>query len=221
MVAQCHRLGDEATAAGVVNTLVAEAHGLLAGHNTDVAGVRVALQRAGGGTGAGRSSVVLGTGGAARAAAIALLELGYKVAMLGRSLDPVRDFAEQHRIRLGSLSERVLEELQPAVVVQATPLGGLGRDPDERPVPDWKPQAGTIVHDLVYQPRLTRLLRDAAAAGAVVVPGIEAFLLQAAAQVRRFTGATVAEDDLRAFLAGALLEGTDDPRGVASGSARK
>ena len=69
-------------------------------------------------------------------------------------------------------------------------------------LPGWTPGAGTVVFDMVYQPRLTRLLRDAAAAGAMVVPGIEMFLGQAAAQARLFTGSDVEPATLRNFLAG-------------------
>jgi 3-dehydroquinate dehydratase/shikimate dehydrogenase len=202
--ALCHHLDDEAKAAGVVNTIVAEAHGLLVGHNTDQAGVRIALERAGvnRGTCAGRRGVVLGTGGAARAGAMALRELGCAVTMLGRSLEPVRDFARVHGLQLGSLSAAVLDELQPAVVVHATPVGSAGPLENERVVPDWTPAAGTVVLDMVYQPRLTRLLREAAAAGAAVVPGVEMFLGQAQAQVRWFTGAELPIEALRPLLAG-------------------
>jgi shikimate 5-dehydrogenase len=122
--------------------------------------------------------------------------------MLGRSPEPLREFGKTHGVQLGSLSERVLDELRPAVVVHATPVGGLGRDGDERLVPGWRPAAGTVVMDMVYQPRWTRLLRDAEAAGAVVVPGLAMFLEQARAQVRLFTGKEVDAAVLRSFLAG-------------------
>lgn len=204
MAAQCHRLSAEASATGVVNTLTYEAHGLVVGHNTDVQGVLGALRRAGlGQIGKGeRNAAVLGTGGAARAGAFALQRLGYDVTMLGRSLEPARAFAAHHGMKLGSLQARLLDELNPAVVVHATPVGGIGRDPDERLVPEWTPTAGTFVLDMVYQPRMTRLLRDAAAAGAIVVPGAEMFLTQAAVQIDLFTGSVLPEAELRSFLAG-------------------
>jgi 3-dehydroquinate dehydratase/shikimate dehydrogenase len=202
MADQCHRLAEDAASTGVVNTLVAEAHGLLVGHNTDVAGVRIALQRAGADAGDDRPAVVFGTGGAARAAAWALLQMGFAVTMLGRSLEPAREFGKRHGIRVGSLATSVVDELQPAVVVNATPVGGADRDPDERLLPDWRPRPSTIVLDMVYQPHTTRLLRDAAEAGAVAVPGIEMFLAQAQAQVKLFTGKLIEVETLRTFLAG-------------------
>lgn len=204
MAGQCHRLLPEAAATGAVNTMVFEAHGLVAGHNTDVAGVLGALRRRGFGEiePGSRSAAVLGSGGAARAAAFALRRLGYAVAMLARSHDPVRAFATHHEVRLASLSAAVLDELRPAVVVNATPVGGAGRDPGERLLPGWRPAPGTAVLDMVYQPRRTRLLRDAEEAGAVAIPGREMFLTQAAAQVELFTGNALAEAELQAFVAG-------------------
>lgn len=202
LVGQCHQLADDAAATGVVNTLVGQAHGLLVGHNTDVLGVRAALAAAGAGAGAGRPAVVLGTGGAARAAASALQQMGFLVTMLGRSLEPAREWARRQQVQLGSLGASLPDGLVPAVVVQATPLGSLGRDVEERPLPDWQARPGMVVHDLVYQPFLTRFLRDAAAAGATVVPGVEMFLAQASAQVRHFTGAQLEPAQLRRFLAG-------------------
>ncbi len=210
MASVCHRLGDDAVATGVVNTVIAEAHGLLAGHNTDVAGVRAALAGAGVRAGPGRA-VVLGTGGAARAGAIALQQLGFQVAMLGRSLDGVREFGRVHGVQLGSLSERVLTELAPEVLVQATPVGSLDREPGERLLPGYRPPAGTVVLDMVYQPRWTRLLLDAAAAGCRVVPGVEMFLGQAQAQVRWFTGTELPIAVLRTLLAGTAAGAGDPP----------
>ena len=184
MAAACHRLADDAAATGVVNTMLAEAHGHMVGHNTDVEGLLQALAGVDVGPGAGRVGVVLGTGGAARAGAVALLRLGFQVTMLGRSLDAVREFAKGHGVQLGSLSDVVLQELAPAVVLQATPVGGLGRDRDERLVPGFRPAPGAVVLEMVYQPYWTNFLRDAAAAGARVVPGAAMFLGQARAQVR-------------------------------------
>ncbi len=203
MAAYCHRFSDEARDSGAVNTITFEAHGQAVGHNTDVLGVQSALAAAGVLAGERRPAAVLGTGGAARGGALALAAMGFQVTMLGRSLEPLRAFARAQGCQLASLSERVLDELQPAVVVHATPVGSQGRDVDERLLPAWRPRPGTVVLDMVYQPHHTRLLRDCAAAGAVVVPGIEMFLGQARAQVRLFTGKDVETAVLRGFLAGA------------------
>lgn len=207
MVARCHRLDEDASAAAAVNTIAFDAEGTMVGRNTDVAGVLAALQTVATPAGQGRRAAVLGTGGAGRAAAVALQRLGYAVTMLGRSPDAQRAFAAARGITLASLSERVLTECAPAVVVQATPVGGAGRDADERLLPGFRWPAGAIALELVYQPRWTRWLREAAAAGAVPVPGIEMFLAQAAGQLEAWTGQKVATAALRRYLAGTVVTG--------------
>jgi shikimate 5-dehydrogenase len=170
-----------------------------------VTGVRVALERAGVSSGGGRTAVVLGTGGAARGGAYALVQMGFRVTMLGRSLDPAREFAKQQGIPLGSLTVRTVAELAPAVVVHATPVGSIDHDPEERLLPGYKPAPATVVLDMVYRPFMTKLLRDAKEAGARVVPGVEMFLGQAQAQVKLFTGASVDDSTLRTLLAGTAV----------------
>ncbi|MFT4513268.1 MAG: 3-dehydroquinate dehydratase/shikimate dehydrogenase [Planctomycetota bacterium] len=202
MLSACLHVSDEAAAVGVVNTMVAADGGGWQGYNTDVLGVREALQHAGAIDGDGLNAVVIGSGGAARAGAYALLQLGFTVTMLARSHEPVRKFADTYRISLGSLSESVIAERNPKIIVHATPVGTQGRDDGERLLPGYTPPPGTIVHDMVYQPVRTKLLDDCLAAGAVVVPGVEMFLRQARAQVRLFTGKDLSEDVLRSFLAG-------------------
>ena len=203
VAALCRTLDEDARLAEAVNTVLFAPDGTAAGGNTDVAGVLGALAGAGIERGDRRQAVVLGGGGAARAGAVALARLGFQVTMLVRTLDAVRPYAAAHGFQVGSLSEQVLAELAPAVVVQATPVGSLARDAEERLVPGWRPPKDCVVLDMVYQPRRTRLLRDAAQGGAKTVDGLAMFLAQAAAQARWFTGKGLAPDQLQAFLAGA------------------
>ncbi|MEZ6037763.1 MAG: type I 3-dehydroquinate dehydratase [Planctomycetota bacterium] len=200
----CAALDQSAADVGAVNTLVAESDGGLTGYNTDLDGCEHALRAAGAGKHPGAPAAVLGAGGASQAAIVVLQRLGYEVTVLARSLDAARPIAERHGVQLASSSAAVLVELQPRVVVNATPVGSADRDPDERLVPDYVPAPGTIVFDMVYRPGETRLLRDARAAGAVVVPGVEMFLAQAAAQVELFTGTAIPPAALRRHLAGSL-----------------
>jgi 3-dehydroquinate dehydratase/shikimate dehydrogenase len=198
----CHRLTPAAAAVGAVNTLTVEAHGVLVGDNTDVDGVVGALRRAGlEQVAPGEHAAVLGSGGAARAAAVALAKLGFRVTILARTLEPVRAFAERHGHRLAALRAQVLEDEPPRALVNATPVGSV-HGPPGRLLPEWTPPAGTFVLDLVYRPRSTELLRAAAAGGAIPVSGFEMFLTQAAEQTARFLGQRIGEDTLRGFLAG-------------------
>lgn len=202
LAAHCHRLDGAAATAGVVNTITYDAGGMVVGHNTDVPGIQRALQDAGFPARApGARAAVLGAGGSARAAALALRELGCAVTIFARSLEAIRDFARRAEMPLANLRADLLRDLDPRVVVHATPVGTNA--PDERILPDWSPRAGCFVLDLVYRPQRTRLLRDAEQAGAIPVSGLAAFLAQAEAQLELFTGQSLPAADLARFVAGA------------------
>ncbi len=203
----CHHLDLAAQATGAVNTVLFDAHGQVRGCNTDVHGVRVALAEAGltAAPRQGMNAAVLGSGGGARAAAVVLQELGFRVTLLARSLDPVRAFARARDIQLASLRAEVLTQTNPLVVVHATPVGSSGGPlAGERVLPEWTPARGTFVLDMVYRPVLTPLLLAARAHDAIPVSGLSMFLAQAREQVRLFTGLEVETAVLRGFLAGAL-----------------
>lgn len=203
----CHQLDEAARATGVVNTVLFEAHGQIRGCNTDVQGVRVALQQAGLAKApkVSTAAVIVGSGGAARAAAVVLREMGFVVTVCGRSLEPIRAFARRLGVQLASLRTEVLRQIDPLVVVHATPVGTAGGAlAGERVLPDWTPARGTYVLDMVYRPVETPLLRWARAHDAVPVSGLGMFLGQAREQVRLFTGLDVEPAALQRFLAGAL-----------------
>lgn len=205
-VSLCHRLTPAAEAVGAVNTVTFDASGVLVGHNTDVAGVRVALERAGlTEVIEGDVGVVVGGGGAARAAAIALRDMGMSVMVMARTLGRIRDWAKGHGFVVAALKDAVLEDSKPRVVVHATPVGGIGAPPDapRRLLPAWTPDRGCYVLDMNYRPRRTPLLEDVEAAGGIPVSGIEMFLAQAAEQVECFAGEEPDVADLRDYLAGA------------------
>ena len=201
----CHRLTPEAAGVGAVNTVTMDAHGVLVGHNTDIAGVRGAFARAGLiEVGPGERAVVLGGGGAARAGAVALAEMGFEVMIMARSLDRIRDFASAHGFVLAAMRADLLADTAPRAVVHATPVGSAS-GPKGRILPDWTPAAGCYVLDMVYRPHWTVLLKAVDRAGAIPVPGAEMFLCQAAEQVASFFGQRPEPEVLRDYLAGAGL----------------
>ncbi len=202
IVELCHRLTPEAESAGVVNTVSFEAEGQIVGHNTEIAGVRGALNQAGLDHGnLATRAVVLGSGGAARAAAVALQQMGFSVMVMARSLEPIRSFTQRRQIRLGSLRTALLTEESPQILVHATPVGGDG---EARLLSDWSVPRDCTVLDMCYSRTSTPLLEAARTAGARPVSGVEAYLAQTAEQVRWFTGLRPAKSDLRRFLAGAI-----------------
>ncbi|MCC6670657.1 MAG: type I 3-dehydroquinate dehydratase [Planctomycetes bacterium] len=202
MARLCHRLDDSAEETEVVNTVVFQAHGQIVGHNSDVAGVLGALQGAGVAVAEpGARAAVLGAGGAARAAVVALQRLGFAVAVFARRPETLAGFARLRGVTTAPLAAQPLREFAPGAVVHATPLGGPGHE-GERILPEWTPAAGTLVLDMVYRPRWTPLLRAAQAAGARPIPGMAMFLAQAAEQLRWFTGESLPVAQLGRFLTG-------------------
>ena len=99
------------------------------------------------------------------------------------------------------LDEGTLRKVLPDahVLIHCTPMG-MSPKVHETSVPATLLHAGLTVMDIVYNPRDTRLLKDAKAAGCRVIPGLEMFLHQAAAQFELWTNQTAPTDVMRAVL---------------------
>ena len=192
---------------GAINTIVAT-DGILTGYNTDAIGAlralregRVALE--------GRQVVMLGSGGAARAIAFALgAETGIdRLIILGIDDQERRVLARDLQSKTGmsvqesSLDEGVLRKVLPnaQVLIHCTPMG-MSPKVHETAVPAALLHGGLTVMDIVYNPRDTQLLKDAKAAGCRVIPGLEMFLHQAAAQFELWTDQAAPADVMRAVL---------------------
>jgi 3-dehydroquinate dehydratase/shikimate dehydrogenase len=185
---------EEAALAGSVNTVVVEGE-RLRGLSTDGVGVTAPLERHLALEGA--SVVVLGAGGAARAAAYALRKKGAAVTLLARDPEKAAEAARALGCDYGALSsagERPFD-----AVINATPLGGAAHA-DVSPWPAGALRPGSVVFDMVYDPRETRLLREAREAGAVAVSGLEMLLAQAVGQFEAWTGMRAPEDVMRQAL---------------------
>jgi shikimate dehydrogenase len=172
----------DALRAGAVNQLVFEGAEIL-GLNTDVAGLAASLA---GVALEGRSAVLLGAGGAARAAVLALERLGAgEIRVVNRS--PARAQA------LASLSGRVVvapawdaAACGAALVVQATSAGMKGAAPLDLAL-DVLPK-DAVVCDIVYNPLRTVFLKRAEAAGLRTVDGLGMLMHQATPAFRAFYG---------------------------------
>ena len=180
---------------GAVNTIVNEG-GRLTGHNTDAGGFLRALAESGIEP-AGKKVVVLGAGGAARAIAFTLagngaspvimnrkLEFGWAVSLAGQL-----EQAFKIKVEALELTEANLEAaLRPAdILVNATSVG-MSPHTNEMPVPRRLLKAELAVFDVVYNPRQTRLLAEAAAVGAVTISGLEMLVWQGALAFEMWTG---------------------------------
>jgi shikimate dehydrogenase len=172
---------DTARQIGAVNT-VTRREDRLVGANTDWIGAVRALERAT--PLSGRNVVVLGAGGTARAVVFGALERGARVAVLNRSADRAEALAKALGAHgAGALSD--LSGLPCDVLVNATSVGLRSSD---SPVPAEAIPPRAVVMDVVYDPRRTRLLGDAAARGARVVEGRWMLVYQAAEQLRIWSG---------------------------------
>jgi 3-dehydroquinate dehydratase/shikimate dehydrogenase len=190
-------LSDEAKMTGAVNTLVPEGAGWR-GENSDVEGfIRPLIRRF---RVEGMRAVVLGAGGAARAVVCALCSRGVSVCVVARSPDRARQLSEQFRCECAPWGQ--LKALRWDLLVNTTPVG-MYPELGMTPVPaEWL--TGKCVYDLVYNPRRTRLLEEAALKGCAVISGEEMFLGQAVKQQELWCGSPPPHAVMGAVLDAAL-----------------
>jgi len=199
-------LSAAAGAIGAVNTVTIEADGSLSGDNTDVFGFLAALERAGVEV-AGRTALLLGAGGAARAAAYGLLTRGARVRILARTAGRAVVLAGDMRQSIpGAAIEPIAAPCPADLVVNCTPVGMWPHEA-ESPLPAGLAlRPGMAVMDMVYRPLETRLLSQARAAGAQLISGLDMLVYQGAAAFERWVGQPAPADVMRAACLRALGE---------------
>lgn len=181
VVSLVDEVDERARRIGAVNTATLHG-GRWVGSNTDWIGAVRALERVA--PLDGRSAVVLGAGGAARAVVYGLQERGARVTVLNRTPQRARELADALGADgAGPLSD--LPGLRHDVLVNTTSVGLGG---DDSPVSADAMRAGSVVMDAVYDPAQTRLLRDAESRGATPVSGKWMLVYQAAEQLRLWSG---------------------------------
>jgi shikimate dehydrogenase len=179
---------------GAVNTIV-KRDGRLIGYNTDWSGAMQALEdkidlR-------GKSAVVLGAGGAARAIAFGLKEKGADPVILNRTVARAEALASGLQCRFGSVE--LIEKLSYDLVINAT---SVGMAPHTESTPLHKAVLkDVLVFDTVYNPLKTRLIREAEERGCPTVTGLEMFVNQAALQFELWTGQKAPLDLMRSVAA--------------------
>ncbi|PLK27216.1 shikimate dehydrogenase [Novosphingobium sp. TH158] len=183
------RLEPRAQAVGAVNTVFRDADGQLVGTNTDVDGVAEALR---GFDLAGRKVVVLGAGGAARAAFFHLAGAGCSVSVLARNHEKARAAIEQCGLdaRLLPFSGGTSAFDDAVLAINTTQLGMTGQDPMPRFVLEEidQMQRDALLFDMVYAPRETGFLKAAAQTGRATVGGLTMLVGQARTAFARFFG---------------------------------
>jgi shikimate dehydrogenase len=183
-------LSETAREIGAANTLSFE-DGEIRADNTDAQGLLDALPA----PVAGKRALVLGAGGAARAAVWALVREGAEVEVWNRTA--LR--AEHLCAELGGAPATTPDQSAYALIVNTSAAGLNGEDPfAELPLDPAGFAPGQIVVDLVYGERPSPLLVAAEAAGATVVDGIEVLVCQGALSLRVWTGREPSLEAMRA-----------------------
>ena len=197
-------LSDDAKVLQAVNTIIVRGEEL-EGHNTDVAGFDRFLRRDAGFDPAGKSALMYGAGGAARACALALGRAGLDhLTVVARTPDraaPLESIAEGIGLTVAVVGLEREETLEVDLVVNATPVG-TDSDMPFGPAPFLR--ADAIVVDLLYDPPVTALQRRAREAGARPFSGLGHLLEQAALSFELWTG-TPAPLDVMSAAAVAVL----------------
>ena len=147
-------------------------------HNTDIAGVAEPLRGVWPGSCEG-AALVIGVGGAGRAAAFALRGLGFEVAMVSRHLEKARAIARD--LGVGSSWPK----RPPRLVVNATPVGGP-RDPEGLPLPANLVAEGQWILEMNYHLGTTPLESLGLERGAQLISGAAMYLAQARGQLECF-----------------------------------
>jgi shikimate dehydrogenase len=179
---------------GAANTLSFE-EGAIRADNTDAEGLMAALPV----SASGRSALVLGAGGAARAVVWALLREGAEVSIWNRTQDRAAALAADLGGTVLRPSDKRLATSDWNLIVNCTSVGLHGEDPfSELPLQRDSLGTGQIVVDLVYGDSETELIVVAREAGAEVVDGLEVLVRQGAASFRLWTGADPPLDVMRA-----------------------
>jgi 3-dehydroquinate dehydratase/shikimate dehydrogenase len=185
---------------GAVNTLARDSAGRPTATNTDAPAAVQAVCAALGVDRAGlrgRRVLILGAGGAARALIVGFAECGCAVAVSNRTGPRAERLAAELHCRFVPWADRAGERAD--VLINAT-AAGMTPDVDGTPMPAEGLRPGALVFDTVYNPRATRLLREAEAAGCRVVGGMEMFLNQAAGQFALWTGRPAPAELMRATM---------------------
>ena len=205
---------------GAVNTILRAQDGKFYGFNTDVAGIVAPLERRMSLKGA--KVLVLGAGGAARAAVFGCADKGAEVYILNRTPETAQKLARQAGAK--AIKRDLVAKTPFDVIINATPVGMAGTvKAGAKGVPVSPLEANEInaryVFDLVYNPIETPLLRMARQKGIAVITGVEMFVQQGARQFEIWTGKPAPEEEMLRVVLHSLRQG--DGRGCgerASGS---
>jgi 3-dehydroquinate dehydratase/shikimate dehydrogenase len=175
---------------GACNTVLRAQDGKLYGFNTDVAGITGPLEKRM--PLAGAKVLVLGAGGAARAAVFGLREKGANVFILNRTAETAQKLARQSGSK--TIRKEALAKTSFDAIINATPVGMAGNK--TAPLLEARDLNTRLVFDLVYNPLETPLLHLARQLSIPIITGVEMFVHQGARQFEIWTGKPAPEEEM-------------------------
>lgn len=197
VISYLDRVDPLAARVGAVNTIVNDG-GVFAGYNTDLPGLIRMIKEDGDFVIKGKKVMLIGAGGAARAAGIGVLEEGAaSLYVLNRNLPKAEKLAEEWKqyypeIEIKALAleaeayKSYIEEVE--LLIDSTPVGMLPQKEVAPVIPGEFLHEGMLVVDLVYNPRETCLLKAAKEAGAKTLDGLGMLIYQGIEAFRLWTG---------------------------------
>jgi 3-dehydroquinate dehydratase/shikimate dehydrogenase len=200
---------------GACNTVLRAQDGKLYGFNTDVAGVIAPLERRMSLKGA--KVLVLGAGGAARAAVFGLRDKGAEVHILNRTPETAQKLAKQSGAK--TIKKEAVAKTPFDVILNATPVGMSGNKAPQ--LLEAKDLNTKLVFDLVYNPIETPLIAMARAKGIPVIAGVEMFVQQGARQFEIWTGKPAPEEEMLRVVLHALKQQAEEPEAAVEKSKAK
>ncbi|WP_442603654.1 shikimate dehydrogenase [Paenibacillus sp. KN14-4R] len=185
------KIDEGARIAGAVNTVVNQ-NGVLTGYNTDGIGYVRSLKEETGVDLTTARVLLIGAGGAARGVAYELAREGVPcIYIANRTSKRAVELAEvmgKYTEVIGLGMDEIGDIMHEVSIVINTTSVGMSPHVDLTPIPEEYLHQGLIVSDLIYNPRVTRLLREAEACGARTHGGLGMFIFQGACAFELWTG---------------------------------
>lgn len=156
-----------------------------------------------------KSALVIGAGGSARAVIYALVNAGWQVAIAARRLEQAQQLTQSlhYQLPITNLSQSNLQSLisNLSLLVNTTPIG-MTPNIDQSPLPEnLSLSKDTMIYDLVYNPRETKLVKDARAQGLHATTGLGMLIEQAALAFQLWTGISPSREAMSASVGQSLL----------------
>lgn len=188
-----HEQSPEVVQIGACNTIVRKNNKWL-GYNTDASGFRRALEEFLGPVKIKRKKVaVIGAGGAAKAIAYVLKQMGARVCIFNRTVETAAQLADKYGFNYCQLDAHCVAKLDEysTLIVQTTSVGMNGEGPsnsENDPIYFYDFRGNELLFDIVYEPSITPVMKRASLAGCRVCNGYKMLEYQAYEQFKLFTG---------------------------------